>query len=437
MKKKKDRRNLLADKRVAGLLAILLGVLCWVIVAGFLNNNQEKTLFNVPIDYAKRAEDYERHDLQIVTDMQNLTFAEVKVNGDASLISGFSNTDVTVYPDYSNVNGPGTFVVPLKAEKVTAGSYNIVEYSLANSEHSLRKQPTTTVTLAFEEVQTKTFPVQVQADNVTAASGYFRDTPVPSQTEVTVTGPSSEVAKVNAVVANVAQDEERSESIIYTVPLEMVDKEGNVIESDLLTINPVQTVEVEIPILEMRTLDLTVELIGAQQGLDTEWLLDRLVLSSKSIQVVGSAENLAALQNPYPVAQIDVSELDIGWESEEISIVLPEGLRSQDSAKEVTVSFDSTGLVKKSFEVTNISVRNTPRGAKITPQPTSVTVNLIGPSEQIDTLLPGNISILVDAFGISAAKSGQQTLPGRVAIPSADKVFATGSYPIICNIEVS
>lgn len=435
MKKKTDKRSIFENKRVVLILSFVLGFLCWLIVAGFVNNSTERSIANIRINYANRADDYTRHDLQIVTDLSNLELAAVRVQGDATLISGFTNTDITVYPDYSAVYEPGTYTIPLKAEKVTSGSYNILEWSVQNSEHSLRS-PATTIELTFETVETKTFPITVQSDGVTAASGYFKDDPVPGVAEATVTGPTSEMAKVGGIVANVDLDEERDTSLNYTAALQIVDTNGEVIESDKLTIGPSDTVEIQIPILELRTVGLTADIIGAQQGFDMEWLMERLTLSTESIQVVGATGTLANLEDPYPVAEFDIAELGMNWKSEELEIELPEGVRSQDSPKSVTASFDSTDLVQKTFEVTNINVRNAPANTTIEPTSTSVTVTLIGQADQIDALLPENISIEVDAFSISTSRGGQQTIPGRVVIPSANRVFATGSYPIICDIEV-
>lgn len=436
MKKNTDKRNILDDRRVVIILSLVLGFVCWIIVAGFIDTSNGKTLPMVEIDYSAGEEDYKRNNLQIVTDLTDLRYAIVRVQGSTTVISGFGSKAVTVYPDYSPVTAPGTYTLDLKADKVTQASYNISEYSLYNDEFNLNNQ-IQTVTLTFEEVETKTFPITVLSDGVTAATGYFKDEPTLSTGEATVTGPTSEVAKVNRVVARVDVDEERSESLTYGAQLQMEDGEGEVIESDLLTIGPSETVEVTIPILETRTLALTVDIIGANQSFDMDWLMERVVLSTESVQVAGLSGSLTNIQDPYPVAEFDISVLDTGWESEEIEIELPTGVRVLDSAQHLTVSFDSTGLVKKTFDVTELTVRNTPRGTTVEPVPESVAVTLIGPAEQIDALLPENITIEVDAFSITASKGGQQTIPGRVVVPGANQVFAVGSYPIICDIEVS
>lgn len=436
--KKKSKPGLFDSKRAVLIAAVLLAVLSWITVAGFINPVDERIIPNVKIDYSKRDSDYLNKNLQIVSDQKNYSFADVKVSGDSSLISGFSNTDVVVYPDYSAVNGPGEHVIPLKAEKITPGNYNIVEWSLKNSEHSLRSNPTTTITITFEEVDSKTLPVTVRADKITAAEGFFRDPPVPSQKEITITGPKSEVSRVTQVVANITQEQERNETVIFSgVPLELYDHNNNLIDSNSIQLSPVNNVEVDIPILEIQPLNLRVDLTGVPQGFDTEWLQGLLHLSTDSISVVGTTAAFDNMPNEHVVKVIDISQLGIGWESESVPLNLPDGIQNMGGLRQVNVSFDSSGLVEKTFVVTNQTVINSPRNVEITPVSSYVNVTLVGPEDQIEALLPENIMVEIDAFQITAARGGQQTIPGRVVIPTANRVFATGSYPIVCDVVVA
>ncbi len=435
--KKRINIRLFNDKRFILPVSFVLAFLSWVVVAGFVNPGETLVLSNVTIDYEQRAEDYRLYDLQIVTDLTDLGYAEVQVSGDTSLISGFSDNDVDVYADYSAVVGPGTYNIPLEAIKTSSGSYNIQAFSLQNGEHSLDSEPATTVSLTFEEVQTRTFPVVVQASDITAASGYFKDTAISSQSEVTLTGPASEMAKVVQVVAVVEEREERVESGSYTVPLMLLDAEGNSVVSSGLSITPVTEVEVTVPILEIREVGLDVGLIGYRQGFDIEWVESLISLSADSIEVVGSSQAFSNLQNPFTVAEIDISDLGLGWELGPLDIELPEGLRSQSPAEQVMVDFEDEGLVERVVRVTNLSVANAPPSLDVEPISEGVNVTLIGPEEQMNEILPENILVEVDAYELTATSSGQQALPARVLVPSKDRVFATGQYSVVCDIGVS
>ncbi len=435
--KKRMNIRLLNDKRVVLVVSFLLAFLSWVMVAGFVNPGQTLKLPNVLIDYELRAEDYRLYDLQLVTNLTDLSYAEVMVSGDVSLLSGFSDNDVTVYADYSAVTGPGTYNIPLEAEKTTSGSYNIQSYSLNNSEHSLDDSPVMSVSLTFEEVVTQNHTVVVQASSITAASGYFKDVAVSSQNEVTVSGPSSAMENVVQVVALVEDEEVLLQTSSFTVPLMLLDADGNTVPTDMITISPVDSVEVTVPILEVREVGLDVGIIGIPQGFDTEWLEERISLSMDSIDVVGSSQSFSNLPNPFTVAEIDLSNLTLGWELGPLDIELPEGMRSQAPSQQVVVNFDDTGLVEKTLRVENLRVINAPTNLDVSSIAEGVNVTLIGPEEQLNEVLQENILVEIDAFELTSSSSGQQALPARVLVPSKDRVFATGQYSVVCDIQVS
>lgn len=435
---KKSKKGLFDNKRVVLVVAIVLAVLSWIIVAGFINPGSNKRIANVKIDFSKRAEDYEKRDLQIVSDQSDYVYADVLVSGDGSEISGLTNTDVTVYPDYSAVTEAGVHMIPLKAEKITSGNYNINEWSVKNSDHSLTNSPITTIPLTFETVENKTFPVTVQADNVTAASGYFRDTPTSSQTEVTVSGPASELAQVAQVLAVVTEEVEATETMTFTaIELALMDAAGRPLETDLLEISPSDILEVTVPILEERTIGLAVSFIGMPQSLDMDWFNSHITYSQNSTQIVGTAAALTNLSDPYIVAELDISNLELGWESTPLNVEFPEGVRSNNNLKQITVRLNSSDMDTKTYEVSNLRVVNAPSHAKVLPIQETLTVTLLGDAEQLEELLPENIAVEIDANAITASKSGQQSIPARIIIPTADHVFAVGSYSMVCDIEVS
>lgn len=434
---KNGKKKLFDNKKVVLAASVLLALLSWVIVAGFINPGKTKTIPNVRIDYQRREEDYIKKGLQIVSDQKDYTFTDVMVSGE-SIISGFTNTDVLVYMDFSAVNGPGTHMIPLKAEKVAGGNYFIEAFSVKNSEHSLRRSPLTSVPVTFETVESKTFEVKVKAENVTASDDYFKDAAVLSVPEVTITGPASEVARVAQVVAVIDDSLQTHETQIYSsVPLTLYDASETPFETDLLQFSPSDHVDVTIPILEVKSIELGVGFIGTPQGFDTEWFMQHVSLTQNEIEIIGNSTTLTNLSEPYIVAEFDVMELSPGWESEPITIEFPEGVRSNDNISQVAARLDSSDMSQKTFDVSNLRIVNTPPNATVEPLRDSLSVTLMGDESQLEELLPENIVVTIDAFNISAARSGQQSIPARIVIPSANRVFATGNYSVVCDIEVS
>lgn len=436
--KKKNKNSFMSDRRVIFAASVLIAFFTWVVVAGFISPGETKVITNVLINYKLHADDYRNRGLQIVGDIKDV-MADVEVRGNGSEIGGFNNSDVAVYLDFSGVTGPGVQEVPLRGMRVAPGEYSIIGVSLRNSQHSMARNPKSTVTLTFEEVSTAHIPVQVRAEGITADAGFFRDTPMLSNSEVVLTGPKSEVSRVASAMVEIVGEEARTESKMYQgLQVHLMDANGNLLDPEQvshLSISP-ETIDVEIPILEQHDIEIGVDFTGVPQGLDMEWFNQRVHLSADTLMVVGSRASFQNLSVPLSIATFDISQLKIGWVSDPVTIQLPNGLRNQDQFKQVTASFDSSGLVERTFRVTNFRVENGPRNATITPVPESVTVSLIGPEEVIDTLLPENIVVQIDAFNVTA-RAGQQTIPARVIVPRATQVFAIGEYPIVCDVEIS
>lgn len=442
-KKNKDaKKGLFNDRRVALLVALILAVVSWVIVAGFINPGNTRTLQYVKIDYTRNEESYKSKNLKIVGDYP-YTFADVEVRGDGSVTGPLSNTSVEVYPDYSTVTGPGQQEIRLLYQKVDQGDYTISALSVRGNGRSLGSNPAQTITLTFEQLDSKTLPVTVDAEGIQVAEGFFPDTPIAVPSEITINGPKTEVDRVAGIEAAVTDEEPLNERKIYQgIAYTLLDANGNELDKEGLSLTySVETVDVDVPILEIRDIGLAVRFSGLPSYYDTEWLYERIQLSADTLQVVGSAAAFDQIDDPLVVSTVPASELGPNWESDPINITLPEGsgLRNHDELRQITAALDTTGMAEKTFEISgdNITVVNGPRSATITSVAETVSVKLFGPEDQIEALLPEQITLQIEAFGVTATQAGQQSLPGRVLAPSANRCIALGSYAVVCDITLS
>lgn len=439
MKNEERKDGIFANKKVVLVVSVILAAICWVAVAGFIRPGEETVIRDITIDYTRDADTYADRNLKIVSNLSDI-YADAKVNGDGSLLGSLSSSSVAVYADYSNVTTPGTHEVPLKVAKVTTGDYSVAAWSVSGGRYSVEGEIKTRVTIVFEEVERKSFAVNVKSDGVTAAQGYVKGTPEVAPGEIIISGSKSQVARIASVQAVITGEEELTERKKYTgVALTLLDSNGEALDTAGMGLEfNAQTVDVTIDITQIRTINLTAS-FRLPSDLDSKWFYDRVKLSEPTMRVAGSDEDFEHLDNPYSIYTFDASQLEMGWESQPITITLPGNLTSYDQLRQVTVYFDTTGLTEKIIEVPveNIQVVNSPHNAKITPLDEPVSVHLIGDTEQLEALLGDNIILEVDAVDVTATSGGQQTIAARVRIPSADKVFAVGKYSVVCNVELT
>ncbi|MFV0414707.1 MAG: YbbR-like domain-containing protein, partial [Oscillospiraceae bacterium] len=411
---KKNERKFLTPNAVLLLAALLLSVLIWIIIAGFVSKSEANTFTRtVSISYREGEDTYKNQGLVLVGEKPGNATIDLKGN---SVPWNVSASDVSVFPDYSAVDGPGTYELRLDARNYALSDFQIEGVSPE------------TVTLQFEYTDTKSLPITGKAPGIEAAEGFFKDTLVLSSTSVEISGPQSEVEKVDQAVAVISDEEVRSESRIYTgVRVRLLDAAGNELTLTPYTLS-VSEVEVTVPILEVREIPISVGLTGQPTGFDTEWLQQQMSLSVSAITVAGEPADLDKIQQ-YEIGYIDLSQFEMG-KTYEFPISLRKELKNYDGLKSVIVTFDTTGMAQKTFQLPTTSIRvvNIPKGLAIAPENNEVNVTLIGPADQIKSILSENIVIEVDAFSVTAGQGGQQAIAARVLVPGSSRAFAIGTY---------
>lgn len=439
MKKNSEKATFFGDRRIIFIISLVLAFVVWVMVAGFIDPGTSYPIRNVPIDYARNEAKFQERNLMVVIPPLE-KYADVQVTGDGAVLGLLSSSSVTVYADYGLITEAGTFDVPLRAAKIDPGNWDILELSTTSGANSLEK-PARMVTMTFEQVEAKTMPVTIKADNITASAGFFTDSPIASPETVVLRGPKSKVDLVHQVVAQLMETEELDDEKNYMgVALVLQDAKGQTIDAKAagITYTP-EFVEVEVGILVMRDIALKAEFSGLPGYFDTKWFYENVHLSVEELQMIGPAKAFETISNTYTVATFDISQLSMGWESPPVTIKTPEGsgLRITDEQRQVEISLNTSNMAEKTFEVPigESNVVNGATNASIAPVAELITVRLMGPQEQINALLPENITVQIDAFGISAARSGQQNIPARILVPGANRCLPIGGYSILCNVQ--
>lgn len=424
---KTSGKNIFDNRKFVLVLSILLAVFAWIIVAGFIKPGETANLNDITINYRQKESNYKNLGLSLVGEPRET--ASVEVEGDSNVIYKLRGTDVTIAPDYSNVTGAGTYVVPLRATREVDGNFEVV------------KIKPDSVTLQFEVMDKMTITVQGKADGIEAADGYFKDTIIVSPTTIDVTGPSSEIEKIVEAVAEVPDKEVRTETKYYGASIKLLDENGEQVDSSLITLSESE-VEITVPILEVREIPIVPAYSGAPTNFDTEWFNSLITLSQDTIEIAAAKEDINNLTE-CQIGPIDISQFDIAQTTVVYPVSFPE--KSKNKIKniaqlnQVTATIDTSGLSQKTYKIDaeNIEVVNAPAGLTITPiAKTGINVTLVGPTDAIDGLLAENIVVQVEAYGITSEQGGQQNLPARVVVSSNNRVFAVGQYQVVCQVQV-
>ena len=414
-------KNLLNDRRVRLLLAIVGAVVAWMVVTIVVQPGTTRTIANVPVDFTYDSAAYTSRGLSIVSAPEK--FVNLKLSGDGYTIGSLTSSDFVVYPDWSSVRDSGEKTLHLQVRGVNT-LLNGVTVSIDGGDN--------TVDVVFDVVEEKTLPITVTTNYLSIADGYILYGTELSKETITLSGPSTEIDKVETCTAEVTHNGDLTESVTLNTGLRFYTKGGSEVRFEYTTLEE-SSVEVTLQVYKMATLPIEVSFINAPRDFDSSVLV--YSLSKKALNVAGPAAQINKLSS-LSVGTIDLSTFSLD-KVYELPIELPSEIRLLDNISTITVSFDSSKLETKTLNLpaSCVQVVNLPSTYTLTVETERLmNVTLCGPVGSLETLIPEQVVIEIDADDFYVA-TGRQNIACRLYVPSNGKIFALGSYVIQCKIE--
>ena len=415
------KKNILDDRRIRLALSVLGAIVAWMVVTIIVQPGTTNTIYNVPVDYTYDSAAYTSRGLSIVS-AQDKT-VNLKISGDGYTIGSLTASDFVVYPDFSSVRDSGEKTLRLLVRGAN-GMFNGVTVTIDGSDNM--------VDVVFDVVEEKTLPVTVTTNYLAISDGYILYSTEVSKDMVTLSGPSSELDKVTTCTAEVTHKGELTDSVTLDTALRFYTKSGSEVKFEYTNLEE-SSVEVTLEVYKMATLPVSVSFINAPRNFDPSVLV--YSLSKQTLNVAGPESQIEKLST-LSVGTIDLSTFALN-KVYELPIELPGNIRLLDNISSITVSFDSSKLETKTMNLpaSCVQVVNLPSTYTLTVQTERLmNVTLCGPAGLLDTLVPEQVVIEIDADDFYVA-AGQQNIACRLYVPANGKIFALGSYMVQCKIE--
>ena len=415
------KKNFLDDRRIRLALSILGAIVAWMIVTIIVQPGTTNTIYNVPVDYTYDSSVYTSRGLSIVSAEDKTV--NLKISGDGYTIGSLTASDFVVYPDWSSVRDSGEKTLRLLVRGAN-GMLNGVTVTIDGSDNM--------VDVVFDVVEEKTLPIQVTTNYLKIADGYILYGTDISKETVTLSGPSTELSQVETCTAEVTYNGELTSPVTLDTSLRFYTRSGGEVKFEYTTLET-DSVEVTLQVYKLATLPVEVSFINAPRNFDPSVLV--YSLSKQTLNVAGPESQIEKLST-LSVGTIDLSTFALN-KVYELPIELPGNIRLLDNISSITVSFDSSKLETKTMNLpaSCVQVVNLPSTYTLTVQTERLmNVTLCGPAGLLDTLVPEQVVIEIDADDFYVA-AGQQNIACRLYVPSNGKIFALGSYVIQCKIE--
>lgn len=266
----------------------------------------------------------------VILEPENIDNIDIKVtiSGRRSDIIRVSAEDIIVQVDLSGY-GTGEVKVPI---------YVQVPVGVTLKDYAPKE-----ILFKFDRIVGRERPVTVETIGK-LPEGYVLGTPTVKPQSVVVEGPSTWLKSLSKVVATVDVSNITDEDINVTVPVKLVDDEGN----DVRGISTKQnSVDVTIPVFRVKRVPIEMETVN--QLPDGYEIVD-LKLNPSYIDIVGKKEVLDRVES-ISTLPIDIREL-MKNKSMPVELVIPEGVSLLKPDQEVTATLNVEEIVKRTFELT-------------------------------------------------------------------------------------
>lgn len=409
--------DLFNNNKFVAALSIVFAVSLWFAIYLADKPNSNTTINGVPVTINYENSMAQSLGLEIIDEVP-LT-VDVAVSGKRYKITRLTEADFKAQVSLASVSKAGDYTLQIQVlRNVSDSEYEIINWTPAQ------------VTLRFDQIITKQFPIEITAPGLSADTGYLMETPYADVDYVTIKGPQAEVSKIERCVVSIPAEKALTESLTVTGNISFLDRNGAAVISDNL-ICETPGVEVTIPIYKTRQLPLKVEFVNIPKGFPIDQL--KYTLSRSSILAASPSETIDNMES-ITIGPIDFRSIDIGSEIP-LEVVLNAGFKNVENVSEVTVTFPSYGLTSKTMELSNFVVENAPAGYNVEVLTGKLRdVRITGDSSILGDLTPEDLVGSIDMSQYSVSK-GQYSVAVKVYVQGRVLAWAIGEYS--ADVQIS
>lgn len=345
---------------------------------------------------------------------------EVKLKGRKTLLNDLHAEDIEAYVDVSAVQSTGKGVYPVIVE---APEGTVIE------DYYPRE-----ITVYMDKRSIVSVPVEAQLQQYSLVTGYTVNlfSPTLSLDSVQVSGPESELKKIDCARLTVSFPGTITRSFSTTGPLTLVDESGNEINTKYLTMSETEATA-KYYVYTTKTIDLD---IAYKYGFFAENGTEVSITPSR-VTVKGTVESLDELES-HLVATIDETQIaEDGVHSYQLK--LPDGVElvgeNVTDTVSINIRFTDATLGRVRVPTSQIEIVNLPEGKQAEILDKTITVNVRGLRLPSMNLSGRDFLLVVDAS--LASSNGEQYIPVSVSVRDGNTaaLYAVGDYSVQLRIS--
>ena len=386
MKKQSLFSRLMQNSYLLFAFALVISLVVWIYMS--FNSPSTETSFtigDVPIQI-ELAEEARNLGLRVFT--ADDTTATVTVSGTRTVLGLVNENDLNVTAASGAATTTGNFTFPVTANKRSSrGNYQITGCTPSNINVTVDYLKES----EFEIVDGIVFYVQ---------DGYYGSSSLPYISEKLVKSRDVEAELV------------------------LLDEDNNEISQALLTLS-VQKLKVTVNVMPEKKVSVVPDFINKPEGLV---LTDNMMtVSPTELVLAGPAATLNSIDSVTldPIDFTKIKNDKIVFEAQDI--IIPENCKNISNYATAKVTLDLSGFSQKTFTVDRFVVEGLSKDYTSEITTKSITVTIIGPKEDLESISASQITGVIDTSNASG-KTGSVEMPVTFRISGSNRVWAYGTY---------
>lgn len=415
--------NLFYNNKFLVLFSILAAFVIWAVITVTQAPETETEIGNVSVTI-DMSENSQPAQLGLQYFGQTDTRVNVRVRGKRYEVNALNAGDIVVTADTSGVGAAGMHTLRLSA-------------SCSNSDVEVVSISPSSIDVYFDAYKEQQFTLEM---DITAPDGvvpedYTYNAALSTQS-IVISGPATEVNRVQRVVAsvNVNTPYTVSPTEPLTATVRALTASGD--EPRYVTIKGNETVTVSIQVLKIRQLPLSVSFTGAPSAYAASSL--PYTVAPASARVAGNPDTIDSLDS-LVIGTVDFSRIgELGgtfyFKASDIS-----GFKVMDDIDIYTVQVlpSDMGSAVFSLPASSISLLNAPEGFNAQVLQSGLSdITIVGTRTEIAGLTSAEIRAEADLSGVTAVE-GTYTVNVTVTVPSRSTCWAYSTYTVTVQLSAA
>lgn len=416
-KKRMSFNDLLMDNRFVFVISLLAAIVLWGMVSMTLGDAQTRVIENVRVTI-----DEDENSAYKMFGYEE-TFVDVTVKGKKYLVSGgaLTSDDISVTATGSYVDSAGMKKLKLSATIDKSSEIKITNISKSNIE------------VFFDVPKVGIFPVeaQIKAEKDIVPEGYTSEEAILSVSTVTVSGPATEINRIDKLMAVAKISEPLKETTELKVNLSPISSDGKKIRYIKYDENA-ESITMTVPVSKVKEIPLSVRYVNIPEYYREN--MPEVNIYPQKLKVSAAESVLDSLET-INVGTINFSELKNINNKFTFAVENIDEVRVLDDVKSVKVNVNCYPMDEKTISVKtdSITLLNVPAGKTASLLSGEIKdVKVIGPAQELNNIKAGNVFAKVD---LSDATAGTDSYTASVYIKGSDKCWVYGSYTVSVKVQ--